>query len=84
MRPGQVPAQETDHEPRTAGAGRHAVFPAQAFQAVPDRHGSNLYTTDSQLQPLLALYLPPEVNAHLQPIWSAWARWPAARSMNGR
>ncbi|MHC3432172.1 acyl-CoA dehydrogenase family protein [Delftia lacustris] len=41
--------------------------PAQAFQAVPDRHGSNLYTTDSQLQPLLALYLPPEVNAHLQP-----------------
>jgi len=34
---------------------------------VPDRHGSNLYTTDTQLAPLLALYLPPEVFAHIQP-----------------
>ena len=45
------------------------AVPVQAvpIQAVPDRHGGNLYTTDSQLKPLLALYLPPEVNAHLQP-----------------
>lgn len=34
---------------------------------VPDRHGSNLYTTDSQFAPLLQLYLPQDVNAHLQP-----------------
>lgn len=34
---------------------------------VPDRHGSNLYTTDAQFAPLLQLYLPPEVHAHLQP-----------------
>jgi alkylation response protein AidB-like acyl-CoA dehydrogenase len=40
---------------------------AAAAQAVPDRHGSNLYTTDKQFKPLLSLYLPPEVQAHLQP-----------------
>ena len=34
---------------------------------VPDRHGSNLYTTDAQFAPLLQLYLPEEVDAHLQP-----------------
>lgn len=34
---------------------------------VPDRHGSNLYSTDSQLEPLLKLYLPSPVHAHLQP-----------------
>ena len=34
---------------------------------VPDRHGSNLYTTDAQFAPLLQLYLPEEVAAHLQP-----------------
>jgi len=34
---------------------------------VPDRHGSNLYATDTQFAPLLQLYLPPDVNAHLQP-----------------
>ncbi|MEG0003447.1 MAG: acyl-CoA dehydrogenase family protein [Comamonas sp.] len=34
---------------------------------VPDRHGSNLYTTDTQFAPLLQLYLPQDVNAHLQP-----------------
>lgn len=33
---------------------------------VPDRHGSNLYTTDTQFAPLLQLYLPADVNAHLQ------------------
>lgn len=34
---------------------------------VPDRHGSNLYATDTQFAPLLQLYLPRDVNAHLQP-----------------
>jgi len=35
--------------------------------AVPDRHGNNLYTTDAQFAPLLALYLPPDVHAYVQP-----------------
>jgi len=34
---------------------------------VPDRHGSNLYTDDVYLKPLLALYLPADVHAHIQP-----------------
>lgn len=34
---------------------------------VPDRHGSNLFTTDTEFDALLALYLPPAVHAHLQP-----------------
>lgn len=43
------------------------VAPSAAAHPVPDRHGSNLYTTDTQFAPLLQLYLPPDVNAHLQP-----------------
>jgi len=41
----------------------------QAAQSidVPDRHGSNLYADDAQFAPLLALYLPPDLYAHLQP-----------------
>ena len=34
---------------------------------VPDRGHVNYYTTDSELQSLLALYLPAELYAHLQP-----------------
>ena len=40
---------------------------AATSHPVPDRHGSNLYTTDTQFAPLLQLYLPPDVDAHLQP-----------------
>ncbi len=39
---------------------------AATSHPVPDRHGSNLYTTDAQFAPLLQLYLPRDVNAHLQ------------------
>lgn len=34
---------------------------------VPDRHGSNFYSTDPALQQLLQLYLPADLLAHLQP-----------------
>ncbi|MDM0043341.1 acyl-CoA dehydrogenase family protein [Variovorax dokdonensis] len=34
---------------------------------VPDRHGQNLYSTDAELQSLLALYLPADLLRHLQP-----------------
>src|SRR5688572_5999919 len=34
---------------------------------VPDRHGQNLYTTDSELHCLLGLYLPPDLLHHMQP-----------------
>ncbi|MCT9810709.1 acyl-CoA dehydrogenase family protein [Acidovorax sp. Be4] len=44
-----------------------ATSPAAPAHPVPDRHGSNLYTTDTQFAPLLQLYLPPDVDAHLQP-----------------
>lgn len=40
---------------------------AIAVHPVPDRHGSNLYSTDAQFAPLLQLYLPANVYAHLQP-----------------
>lgn len=47
----------------------HAL--AQAVRAaahpVPDRHGANFYATDPELQSLLALYLPADLLAHLQP-----------------
>ena len=47
----------------------HAM--AQAVRAaahpVPDRHGANFYATDPELQSLLALYLPADLLAHLQP-----------------
>lgn len=34
---------------------------------VPDRHGQNLFTTDLELQRLLALYLPADLLRHMQP-----------------
>jgi acyl-CoA dehydrogenase len=34
---------------------------------VPDRHGQNLYTTDTELHGLLGLYLPPDLLRHMQP-----------------
>jgi len=49
---------------------RTDALPADPTCPVPDRHGSNLYITDTQFAPLLALYLPPDVNAHLQPYLS--------------
>jgi len=45
----------------------HPAHQTNTATDVPDRHGSNLYTTDAQFAPLLALYLPSDVNAHLQP-----------------
>lgn len=47
----------------------HAVAQAaaSATHPVPDRHGANFYTTDRELQSLLALYLPADLLAHLQP-----------------
>lgn len=34
---------------------------------VPDRHGQNLFTTDTELQQMLALYLPPALLQHMRP-----------------
>ena len=34
---------------------------------IPDRHGTNLYDDDADLQALLPLYLPADLLAHLQP-----------------
>ncbi|WP_218511257.1 acyl-CoA dehydrogenase family protein [Variovorax sp. dw_308] len=34
---------------------------------VPDRHGQNLFTTDTELHKLLALYLPSDLLRHMQP-----------------
>ena len=47
----------------------HAVAQAvcAADHPVPDRHGANFYATDPELQSLLALYLPADLLAHLQP-----------------
>ncbi|MDM0076213.1 acyl-CoA dehydrogenase family protein [Variovorax sp. J2P1-59] len=44
-----------------ASTGNTAAHP------VPDRHGQNLFTTDTELHTLLALYLPPELLQHMQP-----------------
>ncbi|MGO4390371.1 acyl-CoA dehydrogenase family protein [Variovorax sp. M-6] len=38
-----------------------------AAHPVPDRHGQNLFTTDTELHKLLALYLPPELLQHMRP-----------------
>ncbi len=40
-----------------------------ATTAVPDQHGINLYTTDTGLQALLGVYLPPDILAHLTPLF---------------
>ncbi len=47
----------------------HAVAQAASAAAhpVPDRHGANFYSTDSELQSLLRLYLPEDLLSHLQP-----------------
>ena len=34
---------------------------------VPDRHGQNLFSTDTELHKLLSLYLPPDLLTHMQP-----------------
>ncbi len=39
----------------------------EAAHPVPDRHGQNLFTTDTELHKLLALYLPPDLLRHLWP-----------------
>lgn len=39
----------------------------EAAHPVPDRHGQNLFTTDTELHKLLALYLPPDLLEHMQP-----------------
>ncbi|WP_370682532.1 acyl-CoA dehydrogenase family protein [Comamonas sp. GB3 AK4-5] len=44
-----------------------AASTASLDHPVPDRHGSNLYTGDTQFALLLQQYLPAEVYAHLQP-----------------
>ena len=46
----------------------HAAAQASsAAHPVPDRQGANFYTTDTELQSLLKLYLPADLLAHLQP-----------------
>ncbi|MEZ2294178.1 acyl-CoA dehydrogenase family protein [Variovorax sp. RCC_210] len=38
-----------------------------ASHPIPDRHGQNLFSTDTELHGLLALYLPDDLRAHMQP-----------------
>lgn len=40
---------------------------ATATHPIPDRHGQNLFDTDTQLHALLALYLPDDVRQHMRP-----------------
>src|SRR6218665_4000214 len=47
--------------PRAPSAAHSRTYP------VPDRHGQNLFTSDTQLHGLLALYLPPDLLRHMQP-----------------
>ncbi|MFD2755808.1 acyl-CoA dehydrogenase family protein [Comamonas terrae] len=42
-------------------------MPRDTAHPVPDRQGANFYTTDTELQSLLKLYLPADLLAHLQP-----------------
>ena len=49
------------HQPATATQASVASTP------VPDQHGVNLYTTDTDLQALLSVYLAPELLTHLTP-----------------
>lgn len=58
---------------RTAAAAAHPV---------PDRHGSNLYSTDLQLEPLLRLYLPQQCMPTCNPTCSAWGIWLVAGWMS--
>ena len=43
------------------------ALPPALPHPIPDRHGSNLYDDDAQLQDLLTIYLPADLLAHLQP-----------------
>jgi len=43
------------------------VSPPAGPDAVPDSHGLNLYRADPWLRPLLGLYLPADLLAHLEP-----------------
>ncbi|GER14696.1 acyl-CoA dehydrogenase family protein [Variovorax boronicumulans] len=38
-----------------------------AAHPIPDRHGQNLFTTDTELHMLLALYLPEALRTHMRP-----------------
>jgi alkylation response protein AidB-like acyl-CoA dehydrogenase len=40
---------------------------AAAAHPIPDRHGQNLFSTDTELHGLLALYLPPDLLQHMRP-----------------
>lgn len=40
---------------------------APAVHPIPDRHGQNLYSVDTELKSLLALYLPEDLLRHLRP-----------------
>jgi len=44
-----------------------ATPPATAGHPIPDRHGQNLFSTDTELPRLLALYLPDDLRTHMQP-----------------
>ncbi|MDP9911299.1 alkylation response protein AidB-like acyl-CoA dehydrogenase [Variovorax boronicumulans] len=39
----------------------------QTAHPIPDRHGQNLFTTDTELHTLLALYLPEALRTHMRP-----------------
>ena len=45
----------------------HAAPQAPHAHPIPDRHGQNLFTVDTELHDLLALYLPEDLRAHMQP-----------------
>ncbi len=42
---------------------------ATPVHPIPDRHGQNLFSTDTELQRLLALYLPDDLRRHLLPVF---------------
>jgi alkylation response protein AidB-like acyl-CoA dehydrogenase len=44
-----------------------AVAAAAHDHPIPDRHGQNLFSTDTELHGLLALYLPPDLLLHMRP-----------------
>ncbi|MFC7690871.1 hypothetical protein ACFQY5_16205 [Paeniroseomonas aquatica] len=60
--------------------------------AVPDSQGLNLYRADPWLAPLLGLYLPADLLAHLAPhldrmgalAGAGWMRWPGSPTGTGR
>ena len=42
-------------------------MPENASHPIPDRHGQNLFTSDTELHQLLALYLPDDLRRHMLP-----------------